>query len=520
MKIELCGTLKDARIWETRCTPYRETASPTVDSCRLRCAAHFLERGMKKTIIALFVLLLPVVASAQTTCVDRTGQVVMNGWKYTVQTAGTTTDRQRIAELERDGWTVTGFGGNGTSIRIYAKCKVDTPEPPPQPPPLPSLSIVCPPTQTGTAVDATGLNVTFPAPTASGGVAPVTITVSPASGSKFPVGGSVVTGRAVDAANQNATCTFTVTVAPPPPPPEPPPSGLSFKFANGWQNRAELGSTLNGLVDRDYSASYDRATAYADFGPAFNATNYPASIITGIGPRGTTSRLLQVRFLPDGTQNGPDFRITTASLGNMSDVYVRWWVKYSDNWRWAGADHKSMICGPDNGQSVYYNVRGNGNGGPGRVAIHVIPSDTVLSDYSTNMTPNVWHLLEIHIVSGTNGKIEARLDKRQLNLTVEAGNQVNPNNLNVGPAMTYCKIDTTYNAYSYPSGLGLTMYTWFDEVAIATGGWIGDAVAPGPVGAPLGSPKSAPRPADNGKGRVPPGDPATGPHRPVVRAEK
>ena len=473
---------------------------------------------MKKTIIALFVLLLPVVASAQTTCVDRTGQVVMNGWKYTVQTAGTTTDRQRIAELERDGWTVTGFGGNGTSIRIYAKCKVEPttpPDPPPPPPPAP-LSIVCPPTQTVPATDATGAIVTYPAPSASGGVAPITTTVSPASGTRFPVGSGTVIGSAVDSLQQRANCSFTVNVTAYVPPPQPPSGNLTFKFANGWQNRAELGSTLNGLVDRDYNTSYDRATAYADFGPSFNATNYPASIITGTGPRGTSSRLLQVRFLPDGTQNGPDFRITTASLGSMPDVYVRWYVKYSDNWKWAGADHKSMICGPDNGQSIYGNIRGNGNGGQGRIAIHVIASDTVLSDATSNVTPGVWHLLEMHIVSGTNGKIEAKLDGRLLNLTVEAGTQVNPANLNVGAAMAYCKLDTTYNAYSYPSGLGLTMYTWFDEVAIATGGWIGSTVAPGPVGAPQGNPKTAPRPADNGKGRVPPGDPATGPHRPVV----
>lgn len=432
---------------------------------------------MKKTIIALFVLLLPIMASAQTTCVDRTGQVVMNGWKYTVQTAGTTTDRQRIAELERDGWTVTGFGGNGTSIRIYAKCKVDTPpDPIPPPPPPPALSLTCPATQTVQAVDDTGIAVQYPAPTSSGGVAPVTITAQPTSGSKFPVGTTQVVGRATDSVNQVASCSFTITVTSPPPPP-PSPGGLTFLFSNGWQNRTELGATLNGLLDRDVSVPYDRTKAWADFGPAFNPSGYPAQIVNGVGPRGTMSRLLQVTFPPDGTQNGPDFRIIQDYVSS-TDVYVRWFVKYSDNWVWAGADHKSMICGAGSSQDVYGNVRGNGNGGPGRVAIHVIPSDTVLSDYSTNVSPGVWHLMELHIVSGTNGKIEAKLDGRQLNLTVEAGTQVNPNNLNTGGAKTYCKVDTTYNAYSYPSGLGLTMQTWFDDVAVARGGWIGNLAAP------------------------------------------
>ncbi|MEQ1877011.1 MAG: hypothetical protein ABL958_10225, partial [Bdellovibrionia bacterium] len=140
--------------------------------------------------------------------------------------------------------------------------------------------------------------------------------------------------------------------------------------------------------------------------------------------------------------------------------------------------HKVAIFGGSNynGQNVYYNVRGNGNGGPGRVAIAVTATDVVFSDFNgPTMTPGVWHLCEIHIVAGVNGRVEAKLDGRLLNLTFEAGNPAVPTNVNTGADIGYIKLDTTYNAYSYPSSLGLSMKTYFDTVAVGTGGWIGGA---------------------------------------------
>lgn len=48
------------------------------------------------------------------------------------------------------------------------------------------------------------------------------------------------------------------------------------------------------------------------------------------------------------------------------------------------------------------------------------------------------------------------------------------NALQIGTdGLSYFKIDTTYNDYAYPSGLGLTMQTWFDDAAISAQGWIG-----------------------------------------------
>jgi len=57
-----------------------------------------------------------------------------------------------------------------------------------------------------------GARVTFSAPTASGGTAPVSVSCEPSSGSFFSVGVTQVTCTARDARGNTTTCTFTVTV--------------------------------------------------------------------------------------------------------------------------------------------------------------------------------------------------------------------------------------------------------------------------------------------------------------------
>jgi lysophospholipase L1-like esterase len=54
--------------------------------------------------------------------------------------------------------------------------------------------------------------VMFPPPTVSGGVAPVTVTCTPASGSSFPIGSSTSSCVATDAQQRTDRCSFTVTV--------------------------------------------------------------------------------------------------------------------------------------------------------------------------------------------------------------------------------------------------------------------------------------------------------------------
>jgi hypothetical protein len=242
-------------------------------------------------------------------------------------------------------------------------------------------------------------------------------------------------------------------------------------FANGWENRDELGCTLEGLLDGPGGAS---ANSWGDFGPAFASTCAEppmAEIVEDEFHSG--SRSLRVEFPPDGTQNGPDFRIA-QDFAAQTETYARAWVKYSDNWVWAGADHKILIFGVSGGaptQDIYINVRGLGDGGPGYIAVHSIPADTVFEDHASNVFPGEWHYIEAHIVSGESGAIEVRLDGELLDLVDQGSNAYDPLDVPTGSVIEYIKVDTTYNDYAYPSGLGLTMHTWFDDVAVFAGSW-------------------------------------------------
>jgi hypothetical protein len=260
-------------------------------------------------------------------------------------------------------------------------------------------------------------------------------------------------------------------------------------FSNGWENRTELGCTLNGILDGTGGRT---ATAWEDFGPSYPALCSPRPVAEVVNTESVDgARSLQVNFAPDGSGNGPDFRIGQV-FGNRTEIYARWYVKYSDNWVWASQDHKVAIFGNSAGsQDVYFNVRGNGNGGQGRITIHVIPADNALFyDPSSNMSPGVWHLVEIHIVSGGNGRVEAKLDGQLLSLRSDFGS--NPLNLNTGSGLYYFKLDTTYNNYAYPTSLGLNMKTWFDAVAVSSNAWIGGTVVAGGGPLPPTTPPDAP----------------------------
>jgi len=98
------------------------------------------------------------------------------------------------------------------------------------PAPVPVLSISCP-SPVLTSPDGKAISVTL-TPTVSGGVAPISTSCSPASGSLFSVGTTSFSCTAVDAAQQKASCNSTVVVAAPTQPtaepqpaPKPPPPG-------------------------------------------------------------------------------------------------------------------------------------------------------------------------------------------------------------------------------------------------------------------------------------------------------
>ena len=77
--------------------------------------------------------------------------------------------------------------------------------------PAPALTITCPSNVSVTSPDGAPVVVTYSV-TTSGGVPPVTVTGSPASGSSFPVGTSVVNVIAHSSDGQEKSCAFSVTV--------------------------------------------------------------------------------------------------------------------------------------------------------------------------------------------------------------------------------------------------------------------------------------------------------------------
>lgn len=78
----------------------------------------------------------------------------------------------------------------------------------------PPPTITCPGAITVTAPGTASVAVVYPTPVITGGVAPITVTYSMASGALFPVGSTTVTVRATDARGRTATCFFGVIVIP------------------------------------------------------------------------------------------------------------------------------------------------------------------------------------------------------------------------------------------------------------------------------------------------------------------
>lgn len=84
-----------------------------------------------------------------------------------------------------------------------------------------SFGISCPGSQALSSPDGNPVTINYEAPTITGGTMPVNSSCSPASGSKFALGATLVTCTAEDARHLTASCGFEVQLrAPPPKPPQ------------------------------------------------------------------------------------------------------------------------------------------------------------------------------------------------------------------------------------------------------------------------------------------------------------
>jgi MYXO-CTERM domain-containing protein len=88
--------------------------------------------------------------------------------------------------------------------------------------------------------------VSYPAATASDDRGLASVEYSHPSGSRFPVGTTVVTVTATDTSSNRQQCSFEVSVAAPPEPPEPPKPPEAP--AEGCACRATTGSAGSGML--------------------------------------------------------------------------------------------------------------------------------------------------------------------------------------------------------------------------------------------------------------------------------
>jgi hypothetical protein len=136
---------------------------------------------------------------------------------WTTWTGGTTFNKTTTTPGTRYYWQIVAKNASGTTkSQVWSFTTATGAAPPPPPPPPPAtLTISCPADQNVTATSSSGIAVSYPAPTVSGGTAPISVSSSPTSGSVFPVGMTTVTAMATDATQQKASCSFMVNVAAP-----------------------------------------------------------------------------------------------------------------------------------------------------------------------------------------------------------------------------------------------------------------------------------------------------------------
>jgi lysophospholipase L1-like esterase len=99
-------------------------------------------------------------------------------------------------------------------LAVSAACGNDQPVAPGFAPPPGAPSLTCPGDRTEAGVTGSSRVLTYSEPSPSGGHPPVTSSCTPASGSTFPLGTTLVTCLARDSLNQQRTCSFTVTLTP------------------------------------------------------------------------------------------------------------------------------------------------------------------------------------------------------------------------------------------------------------------------------------------------------------------
>jgi hypothetical protein len=248
-------------------------------------------------------------------------------------------------------------------------------------------------------------------------------------------------------------------------------------FASGWENAATGGCDIGPLTDD---------LAWTSYGPPdicahpCNGGNAVAEVFATGCREG--SRCLRVIMPPNAAcdVSGPHVRILKTLPAPQAELFVRWYIRWSDNWVWSSGSANMMVLGTSGTsgtQTLFVSVRGNDDDTTGRVAIRDAVTDEIYSDPDVTVTRGAWHRVEVHVVTGTAGRLEARLDGVTLDLLSADGDPAGtpPEGIDTGSEVGFILLDAAYESYLYLVSNGEETSALYDSVAVhGPGGWIGD----------------------------------------------
>lgn len=243
-------------------------------------------------------------------------------------------------------------------------------------------------------------------------------------------------------------------------------------FNSGWE--FATGCSVNALLDGSPGTKWND-------GGGMDCTGRGGLPVTEITTAqsvdgGNSCRVWQM----PGNQNGTDFRVTKSFAVQTNVMYVRFYIRWGNNWHWGTSDHKMMIMGHLGleTQELYLNIRADFSSGfnpnAGRLTVGHQAVDSVWTDnrISQLMVKNTWYRIEAKITFGTNGSIECRQNGVPFVPTFDAG--TGPTNIMNHPVglngYTYVKMDSTYNQ---GSAITEPMDQYWDAVAVGNQDWIG-----------------------------------------------
>jgi hypothetical protein len=169
------------------------------------------------------------------------------------------------------------------------------------------------------------------------------------------------------------------------------------------------------------------------------------------------------------------------------------YVKWSNGWFWADADHKTAIFNTTaSDQGIYINTI-QGSGGGSTAALRIFAPIGVDRCDSTNITMSrgVWNKIEARFIWGAGGSVTAWVNDVQVTFSGCTGG-IDLSSINLGTGLDGFKLDGTYNCFDAPGPTSCPdpnnfefnadlESVWYDDVTICTGARCAPVSPPSPA---------------------------------------